>query len=102
MAYPLKIAFLASLIAIVGTLLGQSPKPAQPAERPTPAARDPNSPVYVAAKELPDGSIPPSHVDGNFIIGPTHYAAPEISPGEVVNGTVVEFTMNSLDRLIYP
>ena len=42
--------------------------------RPTPPTRDPHTPGYVAAKELPDGAVPPADVDGNFIIGPTHNA----------------------------
>jgi len=39
--------------------------------------RDPNTPGYVKAKELPDGTVPSPKEDGNFIIGPTHTAAPE-------------------------
>ncbi|HTW30969.1 MAG TPA: alpha/beta hydrolase-fold protein [Candidatus Sulfotelmatobacter sp.] len=73
-----------------------------PAARPTPPTRDPNTPGYVAAKELPDGSIPPANADGNFVIGPTHNPAAEMSRPELVNGTVIEFTMNSADSKIYP
>ena len=40
--------------------------------RPTPPTRDPTSPGYVTAKDLPDGAVPPADADGNFIIGPTH------------------------------
>jgi len=102
MSYSLNIAFLAGLIAIVGTGLGQSLKPGQHAERPAPPTRDPKTPGYVVAKELPDGSIPAANVDGNFIIGPTHVVAPEISASEVANGAVIEFTMNSSESKIYP
>jgi iron(III)-enterobactin esterase len=71
--------------------------------RPTPPTRDPHTPGYVAAKELPDGTVPPPNADGNFIIGPTHKPAPEIASGEATpNGTVVEFTMNSGDSKYYP
>src|SRR5215468_7704433 len=42
-----------------------------------PPTRDPNSPNYPRATELPDGTLPPSGAEGNFIIGPTHTAAPE-------------------------
>jgi enterochelin esterase-like enzyme len=52
---------------------------------------------------LPDGSNPPANADGNFIIGPTHQPAPEMSVHEgVPQGTVYEFTMNSADSRIYP
>jgi len=64
--------------------------------------RDPHSAGYVAAKELPDGAIPPVDVDGNFIIGPTHNADPAMSAqNDVPRGTVIEFTMNSADSKIY-
>jgi enterochelin esterase family protein len=76
---------------------------AQPAKRPTPPTRDPHTPGYVTAKELPDGSVPPANADGNFIIGPTHNPAPEMSARKAVpHGTVYEFTMNSIDSRIYP
>ncbi len=57
----------------------------------------------MAAKELPDGAVPPADADGNFIIGPTHNPAPEMTPQEgVPRGTVHEFTMSSTDSKIYP
>ena len=72
-------------------------------ERPTPPTRDPHTPGYVKAKELADGEVPPAGVDGNFIIGPTHNPSPEVDPmDKIVNGTVVEFTMNSADSKFYP
>src|SRR3954451_23711903 len=43
----------------------------------TPPARDPTSANYPRAAELPDGTLPPSGAEGNFIIGPTHNPAPE-------------------------
>jgi enterochelin esterase-like enzyme len=68
-----------------------------------PPARDPYSPGFVEAKELPDGEVPPADADGNFIIGPTHPAAPEVAeqPG-VPRGRIVRLTMNSADSKIYP
>ena len=33
----------------------------------------------MTAKELPDGAVPPVDVEGNFIIGPTHAPAPEMT-----------------------
>jgi hypothetical protein len=53
---------------------------AQKTERPTPPARDPHTPGYVKAKELPDGELPSADLDGNFIIGPTHSPSPEVIP----------------------
>jgi enterochelin esterase-like enzyme len=76
------------------------PAPARPA-RPAPPARDPNTPGYVTAMELPDGTIPPADADGNFIIGPSHNRAPEMTTN-ALQGTVYEFIMNSADSKIYP
>lgn len=99
----LSIVFLSSLMA--GAVPAQSVAPAtatHPA-RPTPPTRDPHTPGYVVAKELPDGTNPPADADGNFIIGPTHNPAPEMSvqPG-VPQGTVSEFVMQSADSKLYP
>ena len=79
--------------------------PAQTATppRPTPPTRDPNTPGYVQAKELPDGTLPPAGAEGNFIIGPTHTPAPEMTVrDDVPHGTVHNFTMSSTDSKIYP
>jgi iron(III)-enterobactin esterase len=68
-----------------------------------PPTRDPHTPGYVQAKELPDGAVPAADADGNFIIGPTHNPAPEMTVQEgVPQGTVHTFTMNSADSKIYP
>ena len=73
------------------------------AARPTPPARDPHTPGYVTAKELPDGANAPVNEDGNFILGPTHTPAPEMTPAPgVPQGTVSSFTMESADSKIYP
>jgi len=75
---------------------------ARPPRPPNPT-RDPHTPGYVTAKELPDGTVPPANEDGNFIIGATHPAAPEMSVKEgVPQGTVVEFTMESAESKFYP
>jgi iron(III)-enterobactin esterase len=75
---------------------------AQQTPRPTPPTRDPHSPGYVQARELPDGTVPPPDQDGNFIIGPTHPPAPEMTAQELTHGSVVEFTMSSADSKYYP
>jgi enterochelin esterase-like enzyme len=80
----------------------QAPAAATP-PRPTPPTRDPSSPGFVTAKELPDGTLPPTDVDGNFIIGPTHTPAPEMTVQDgVPQGTVFNLTMSSADSKIYP
>jgi hypothetical protein len=91
------------LIAVVNPVSSQTTSPAQPAVRPAPVTRDPNTPGYVAAKELPDGANPPANADGNFIIGPTHEVPSDAPANNVVpKGAVIEFTMNSSDSKIYP
>ncbi|MGA7752092.1 MAG: esterase family protein, partial [Candidatus Sulfotelmatobacter sp.] len=98
----LNICLLFSLVSVFHPVLGQTPAAAH-AERPAPPTRDPKTPGYVEAKELPDGAIPPANADGNFVIGPTHNPAPEMSAHDSVpKGTVIEFTMNSADSKIYP
>src|SRR5437762_3997374 len=71
--------------------------------RPQPPTRDPHTPGYVTAKELPDGTIPTANDEGNFIIGPTHPPAPEtVVQDNVPQGSVYNFTMSSADSKIYP
>jgi iron(III)-enterobactin esterase len=79
------------------------PQTTAPRPRPTPPTRGPNTPGYVAAKELPDGAVPPADADGNFIIGPTHNPAPEMTAQEgVPQGRICTLTMSSADSTIYP
>ena len=76
---------------------------AAPQARPTPPTRDPDSPGYVQAKALPDGANAPAGSDGDFILGPTHNPAPEMTAQEgVPQGAVFTFTMESSDSKIYP
>jgi enterochelin esterase-like enzyme len=80
-----------------------SAQAAAPSRRPVPPTRDPHSPGYVAARELPDGTLPPASAEGNFIVGPTHDPAPEMSVrDDVPRGQVCELTMQSADSKIYP
>ena len=109
-----KIISVATLFgAILCLLAGVNPATAQttngtPATperrvRPTPPARDPHTPGFVAAKELPDDTVPPADAEGNFILGPTHQPAPEMTAQtNVPHGAVYEFTMSSADSKIYP
>jgi iron(III)-enterobactin esterase len=103
LARSLSISLLVGLTTFLISAFGQTAPLAQHTERPTPPTRDPHTPGYVTAKELPDGTNPPAIVDGNFIIGPTYVVAAEMSGQDATpNGTVIEFTMNSSDSKIYP
>ncbi|MGC2529230.1 MAG: alpha/beta hydrolase-fold protein [Candidatus Acidiferrum sp.] len=96
-------ALLFSLTALLLPAFAQSPSPAQHTTRPTPPTRDPHTPGYVPATELPDGANPPANVDANFILGPTHDAPSAASAQDATpKGTVVEFSMSSSDSKIYP
>ncbi|MBV9626172.1 MAG: esterase family protein [Acidobacteria bacterium] len=70
--------------------------------RVAPPTRDPNSPGYVAAKELPNDRTPPVNVDGNFVLGQRHDADPGMAQALPPKGTVIEFTMNSSKSRLYP
>ena len=97
----LRFFLLLSLFSVLGS--AQATSPAQAPQRSTPPTRDPNTTGYVVALELPDGSNPPADVDGNFIIGSTHPVPPGTSSqNDTLEGSVIEFTMNSSDSRIYP
>jgi iron(III)-enterobactin esterase len=98
------VAILACLAAAAVPAMSQTAPPARiPIARPTAPTRDPHTPGYVAAKELPDGVNAPARVDGNFILGPTHTPAPEMTVRTgVPQGTVIEFTMSSKESKLYP
>ena len=104
----ISVALGVGLLSIV--VVAQAPPAANSAAagptrgaRPAPPTRDPNTPGYVKATDLPDGQIPSSKADGNFIIGPTHSPAPEMSaPEGVTQGDVYNFTMESKDSRFYP
>jgi enterochelin esterase-like enzyme len=90
---------IVGIVLFIGLIAAQTQRPA----RPVPPTRDPHTPGYVTAKELPDGENAPAKSDGNFIIGPTHPAAPEMTVKEdVPQGDVFTFTMESADSKIYP
>src|SRR5262249_30754343 len=82
---------------------GQVQPPATRPARPAPPTRDPNTPGYVKGQDLPDGAVPPVKADGNFILGPTHNPAPEMTVQEgVPHGEIFNFTMEAADSRIYP
>ena len=111
----LRLPIVFSIAALSMTMgMAQTPPPAAGAQTPPPAAgarpprppaptRDPSTPGYVTAKELPDGANAPGNADGNFILGPTHTAVPEMTVQDgVPQGTVYNFTMESADSKFYP
>src|ERR1017187_9068402 len=101
----LSTVFSITLLAGAGPAFAQAPTaaPPTPQARPTPPTRDPHTPGYVTAKELPDGDNAPANADGNFTLGPTHNPAPEMTAHDgVPQGTVYDFTMPSADSKIYP
>ncbi|MDB4921287.1 alpha/beta hydrolase-fold protein [Mucilaginibacter sp.] len=68
-----------------------------------PPTRDPHTPGYVSATELPDGANPSPDSNGNFIIGPTHDPVSQsMLQANVPQGTIYRFAMDSRDSKIYP
>jgi iron(III)-enterobactin esterase len=93
--------FCGSLMCAV-VALAQNRAASRPARAPAPA-RDPHTPGYVDAKELPDLTNPPPDADGNFIIGPSYKRAPEMEKHpNVPQGAVKTLTMKSEDSKFYP
>ena len=60
-------------------------------------------PATSMPRNSPMAANAPANADGNFILGPTHPAAPEMAVQDgVPQGDVYEFTMASTDSKIYP
>jgi enterochelin esterase-like enzyme len=101
------ISFLIALLALSAQAQTPAPAPPPPAANqpahPAPPIRDPHTTGYVQATELLDGANAPFTADGNFILGPTHFAVSEstVHPN-VPQGTVIEFTMSSAESKLYP
>src|SRR5579863_501850 len=97
----LRTTFAFGLIAGPSLAIAQPPATPQATQQTTPPARaprpqnptrDPHTAGYVTAKELPDGDNAPANADGDFIIGPTHNRAPEMTAQDnVQHGTVQTF-----------
>ncbi|MEW6342449.1 MAG: alpha/beta hydrolase-fold protein [Paraburkholderia sp.] len=66
----------------------------------SPPTRDPSNPNYPKATSIADGHLPPVPVNGNFIIGPSHPVATEVTGTQT--GTVYSFRMWSYNSKIYP
>jgi enterochelin esterase-like enzyme len=98
----MKLIKLFRSAALFGALINFLP-PINSAPAATPPTRDPHTPGYVAATELPDGTVPAADANGNFIIGPTHDRASEmIVNTNAPQGTVYKLTMKSADSKLYP
>ncbi|MGD1071530.1 MAG: alpha/beta hydrolase-fold protein [Bryobacteraceae bacterium] len=98
------IGLIAGAIPAIAQAPATPPPPAAAgrAQRPPNPTRDAHTAGYVKATELPDGAVPSPKVDGNFIIGATHPAAPETTVQEgVPQGTIYNFTMESTDSKFY-
>ena len=99
----ISVACVVGLIIVMEPAVAQAPAAGVHHARPAPPTRDPHTPGYVTAKELPDGANPPVDADGNFVIGPTHNPVPEMTAHEgVPQGEVFTFIMASSDSKIYP
>ena len=112
----LPLAFVIGLVAAPAVVRAQNPAPPPPpvaadpgapqparVNRPPAPTRDPQAPGYVAATMLPDGEVPPAAAYGNFVIGPTHTPAPEMTAKDgIPRGTVHTFTMESTASKMYP
>jgi predicted alpha/beta superfamily hydrolase len=90
-------------LAVIGLLACSTVAAAQTYTAPPRPVRDPHTPGYVKATELPDGQVPSADANGNFVIGPTHPPAPEmITAADTPRGTVYTFVMSSTDSKLYP
>jgi enterochelin esterase-like enzyme len=105
----LQFSFVAAILLVSMSIVAAQPAAAPApvagrAARPPAPTRDPLAPGFVKATELPDGQVPPMEADGNFIIGPTHDPAPEMSPvaeGQP-KGAIYKFTLRSTESKFYP
>jgi enterochelin esterase-like enzyme len=98
---PLTVALWLGMIAVLA--LAQPPAPGTTPPRPPAPTRDPHTEGYVTARELPDEAVPSPKEDGNFILGPTHTAAPEMTPQDgTPRGMVYTFSMDSAASKFYP
>jgi enterochelin esterase family protein len=107
------VIVLSGCVATGSALAQTAPTPAaaqpaaqSPGGRPPAPTRDPKTPGYVTATnatELADGAVPPLDKTGNFVLGPAHPPAPEMTDQDgVPHGLVHTFMMDSSASTIYP
>ena len=97
---PRQIRIGSTVVPVTVVLLILLPFALAQQNRPAPPVRDPHSAGYVAAKDLPDGTLPPADADGNFILGPTHTPAPESADSTLPNGTVLRMSKDTPPALV--
>src|SRR5262249_19199929 len=103
MSSTLARTFIAVCLGSLSLVAQQTPTAAAKPVQVAAPTRDPHTEGYVKAKELPDGELPKPEQNGNFILGPTHKPADDLSPKDgVPKGQIIEFTMDSKDSKIYP
>ncbi len=101
----LPAGLVSCLLAATTLVLAQGfvAPPVRAAQRAAPPTSDPSAPGHVSARELPDGAVPLTDAEGDFIIGPTHDPAPEITVNEAKpRGVIPNFEMSSADSKMYP
>ena len=99
----LSIAFLFSLVTGVAPAGTQTPAPVPRRVRPTPPTRDPHTPGYVTAKELPDGANAAGKRRRQLHPRPHPQSrAGDDHEGRCAAGKASTFTMKSTDSKIYP
>ena len=103
MSHLLRAASLLFAATLAAAQTSAPPPPPTSAVHTPPPTRDPHTPGYVSATELPDDTLPAPTTDGNFILGPTHPPASEsvVHPG-VPQGILTDITMLSADSKYYP
>jgi enterochelin esterase family protein len=93
----LRTAALLALCAATALSVTQAP-----AHTPPPI-RDPHTPSYISATDLPDDTVPAPTENGNFILGPSHTPAPEsVAHAGVPQGALTEIAMLSADSKYFP
>ncbi len=102
MASCLHLGLIVCLLSSPGSAQTPSVASAQPQTHPPIPTRDPHTPGYVSATQLPDGAVPPSNADGNFIIGPTHEPSSDIPAQDFAIWGEIDFTMESKDSKYFP
>jgi len=87
----------AQVAAPTPTVATPSAQPAARGARPPSPTRDPRTPGYVTATELPDGAVPSADAYGQFILGPAPYTrrVAVYIPQQYVPGTVAPFIVGA-------
>ena len=86
-------------LALAGGVAVMPPRSLAQGTRPEAPTRNPPA----RATRLADAANAPADQDGDFVLGPTHVAAPEMTAHAAVpQGQVIGFTMRSEESSVYP